>query len=186
MEQFSGEGSFSRTAQDTFDSAKDYGTQAFEAASRISHGYMQSLRSYIDPLLQPVLNMVTYLWKNLPPLRWFVYALVIFNFIPLAVFLGWGILTFGFVSALSGVGIVIAQGFFTFLGFIIFLPVACVLLIIAAIGAIVSTCAWLGFEAANFGLVQLGVVRSKNAIGYHQARGITGAGVRDAHERGGR
>ncbi|CAG8455877.1 18157_t:CDS:2 [Acaulospora morrowiae] len=174
------QGSF---GQETINVAKDFTTQAYERASSISHGYVQSLRSYVDPLLQPVLNMSVYLWKNLPPLRWFAYALGIFNCIPIAIFLGWSILTFGFVSALAGVGIVIAQGFFTFLGAIVFLPVACVLVIIAAIGAIISTCAWLGFEATNFGLVQLGVVRSKNALGFGQARAITGSGVREAHRR---
>ncbi|CAG8444033.1 6158_t:CDS:1 [Acaulospora colombiana] len=184
MEQNSGSSTFGRTAQEGLETAKDYGTQAYETASRISHGYMESLRSYINPLLQPASNMATYLWKNLPPLRWFAYALGLFNCIPLAIFLGWIILTLGFVSSLAGVGIVIAQGFFTFLGFIIFLPVACVLLIIAAIGAIAATSAWLGFEAANFGLVQLGVVKSRNAIGYTQARAITGTGARDAREQG--
>ncbi|CAG8796230.1 20528_t:CDS:1, partial [Dentiscutata erythropus] len=161
------------------DTAKDYGTKAYETATRIGYSYWERGSHYIGPILQPMINSVKYLWANFPPVRWLTYTLCAFNSIPLALFVAWAVLTFGFVSALAGVGIVVAQGFFTFVGLAIFLPVAGVMLLIAFIAASFATLAWAGYETASFGLHRLGFVNDRNLIGYGQAKAIGNRGVLD-------
>ncbi|RHZ80328.1 hypothetical protein Glove_137g123 [Diversispora epigaea] len=166
--------SLSQMTRGTFDSAKDVGTSAYETASRIRHGYMQTLNSYIG---QPTRKYTNYLWENFPPVRWLIYSLCALNSIPLAVFIGWSILTFGVVTALAGVGIAVSQGFFIFLGFAVFVPVSFCLLCLAGIGATIATGLWASFGAANFGLVQLGFVKNqKNPYGHQH---VLEAGIRD-------
>ncbi|CAG8823026.1 7175_t:CDS:1, partial [Dentiscutata erythropus] len=158
----------------TIDSAKDVGTSAYETASRIRHGYMQTLNSYIG---QPTLKYANYLWEKFPPVRWLVYTLAALNSIPLAAFIGWSILTFGVVTALAGVGIVVSQGFFMFLGFAVFIPVSFCLLCLAGIWATIATGLWASLGVANFGLVQLGVV--KNPKNLYGPKRIAEAGIHD-------
>ncbi|CAG8685671.1 12700_t:CDS:1, partial [Racocetra fulgida] len=161
------------------DTAKDYGSKAYETATRIGYSYWEISRHYIGPVLQPMINSTKYLWANLPPVRWLVYTVGAFNCIPIALFVAWVVLTFGFVSALAGVGIVIAQGFFTFLGLTVFLPVAGILITIAFVGACFATLAWAGFETASFGLSRLGLVNNRNLLGYDQVKAISSRGAVD-------
>ncbi|CAG8777845.1 15099_t:CDS:1, partial [Dentiscutata heterogama] len=84
-----------------------------------------------------------------PPFRWFIYTVLSFNAVPFAIFAGWGLLTFALVSALAGVGIVIAQGFFTIVGFIVFLPVVAILILVAFICVTFMTLAWFGFKISG-------------------------------------
>lgn len=165
--------SFVQMAQETFDSAKDVGTSAYETASRIRHGYTRSLKSYFG---EPIRNLSCYLWENLPPFRWLTYTLVALNSIPLVMFLGWGILSFGFVTALAGIGIVISQGFFIFLGLSIFIPVSSFLLVVAGIGATIAAGLWFGLRASNYGLAQLGFMKGGKGYG---PKYVTSRGIRD-------
>ncbi|CAG8793165.1 hypothetical protein C2G38_2129777 [Gigaspora rosea] len=162
------------------DTAKDYGTKAYETTTRIGYRYWEITRRYIEPVSQPMINSVKYLWVNFPPARWLMYVLCMFNSIPIALFIAWAVVTFGFVSALAGVGVVIAEGFFMFLGLAVFLPVAGFMLLVAFITACFATLGWAGFETASFGLSRLGLVNNRNLLGYGQAKAISSRGAFDS------
>ncbi|CAH1758674.1 10514_t:CDS:1 [Entrophospora sp. SA101] len=124
------------------------------------------VRDYIKPISDSIYEAIKYLWGNFPPIRWLLYTLLIFNSIPLIIFVGWFILTLGFVIALAGVGILCAQGFFTFLGLVVFVPIAIVLMVVAFVGASIATFGWAGLNTGTFVLSNIGIVGDQHTLGH--------------------
>ncbi|CAH1760884.1 23268_t:CDS:1 [Entrophospora sp. SA101] len=129
-----------------------------------NEGYFKMVRDYIRPIGDPTYEAIKYLWGNFPPARWLIYALLTFNSIPLMIFVGWFILTLGFVFALAGVGILCANGFFTFLGLVVFVPVAIVLIIVAFVGASIATFGWAGLNTGTYVLSNIGTVGDQHTL----------------------
>jgi len=153
-------------AQRGVDTAKDMSSTAYEKAAqaaRASQGYYDALCQQSKQVNSQLCDTTKHYWSNFPPLRWFVYTLTAFNAIPLAILIGWAIITFGFVFGIAGVGVMIAEGFFGFFGLAAFLPVAAFLTFIAILLAGFATFAWGGVNTANIVLSKLGLVDRKKA-----------------------
>jgi ABC-type multidrug transport system permease subunit len=156
--------SASEYAQRGVDKAKDMSSTAYEKAAqaaRASQGYYDALLQQSQQVNAQVCDTTKHYWSNFPPLRWFVYTLTAFNAIPLAFLIGWAIVTFGFVFAIAGIGVLIAEGVFGFFGLAAFLPVAATLTFFAILLAGFATFAWGGVNTANIVLSKLGLVDEK-------------------------
>ncbi|CAG8509506.1 5789_t:CDS:2 [Racocetra persica] len=130
---------------------------------------------FIQVATGPIYHTFKSFWINFPPFRWFIYTILSFNAIPLTIFAGWILLTFAFVLALAGVGIVISQGLFTIVGLIVFLPVVAILVLVAFVCVTFMTLAWVGFKISGSVQNFIGITSQELAV---DLKGIT-KGMKD-------
>ncbi|CAG8635771.1 hypothetical protein C2G38_2227768 [Gigaspora rosea] len=136
--------------------------------------YIQAFH-FIRVATEPIYFTFKSFWDSFPPFRWFIYTFVSFNAIPFAIFAGWSLLTCGLVLALAGVAIVIAQSFFTIVGFIVFLPVVVILVLVAFVCVTFMTLAWFGFKISGSVQNFIGITSQELAV---DLKGIT-KGMKD-------
>ncbi|CAG8452012.1 12831_t:CDS:1 [Ambispora gerdemannii] len=83
----------------------------------------RSLFTTVKETFSPVTGWISWIQDKFPPLAWFIYAAVILNAIPIAIFLGFLAATTLTVFSIAGGGILVVEGFFFLLGCGVVLPV---------------------------------------------------------------
>ncbi|CAG8539174.1 18114_t:CDS:1 [Cetraspora pellucida] len=130
-------------------------------SSKLGHVHIwRNPREY----LRPVFNGVYYIWNHFPPLSWFGYGVIALNAIPLAVFLVFLFCTTAFVLSITGVGIVLAEGFFVGLGLIFFVPVVCVMCFAALSTAFFTVFGYGCYRGLSFILRNLGIIAEEVVV----------------------
>ncbi|CAG8469619.1 12240_t:CDS:2 [Ambispora gerdemannii] len=128
-------------------------------------------------LVQSVLKIVLHIWHYSPFFRWFLFIAGTFTFIPAVVLVGWIVLTCAIVVGIAGIGIFMAEGFFAFLGGLVFFPVVGFLLFVASIGGLFASGTFIALKVAVYLLGVLGLIDMKWEEGtYQMARGNTERG----------
>ncbi|CAG8470823.1 8554_t:CDS:1 [Funneliformis caledonium] len=162
---------------------KDLSSLTYEKVSRAiqtTQGLYDDVCQYGRQVGDQAYQTTRYYWDNFPPLRWLVYTFIVFVLPPLIIFAGWMVLTFGFVSAIAGAGVVVSQGFLTTCGFFVFLPTAGFLIFVAFMMACFAVFTWGGIQTANAALSKFGLIRRGNFMEFAKQRAISGRGARQS------
>ncbi|CAI2175980.1 2279_t:CDS:1 [Funneliformis geosporum] len=162
---------------------KDISSLTYEKASRAiqtSHGIYDQLYRHGQQAGDRAYQMTKYYWINFPPLRWLAYTFVVFILPPAIVFVGWMVLSFGFVSAIAGTGVILSQGFLTTCGLFVFLPTASFLTIVAFMVACFAVFTWGGIQTVNATLSKFGLIRRGNFMEFSKQSAISGRGARQS------
>jgi len=139
-----------RHTQRGVDSAKEFSNSAYEKAQ----GLYGQLFQQSKEVNAQVRDTTKHYWSEYPPLRWLIYTLSAFNAVPLALLIGWAVITFGIVFFIAAIGVIIVEGIFGFFGFATFLPFAAFFSFLALIVVGLATFAWGGvYVLSRCGLV---------------------------------
>jgi len=176
----SNEEELSTMAQRGVDTAKELSSSAFEKATRAA----QASQGYFDHFCQQSKKLgghscatTKHYWNNVPLLRWSVYIFAAFLAIPLALFIGWIVITLGFVSTIAGTGVVVSEGFFGFCGLAVFLPTAGFFAFVAFIIACFAVLTWGGLQGTNIILSKLGIIDRKDLMEYSKQKAASAKGT---------
>lgn len=107
---------------------------------------------------KPIIKSVRYVWNNFPPLSWFGYGVAVLNVIPLAILITFLIGTLTLVLFVSGMGILLAEGFFVGIGLLFFVPVALFLTFSAISTTFFTVSIWSVYKMAVYILHNIGLL----------------------------
>ncbi|CAG8640194.1 4191_t:CDS:1 [Ambispora leptoticha] len=130
---------------------------------------LKTLTTNPRELAQQVLAIISQRWQYSPFFRWFVCITGTFAFIPALVLLGWIVLTCAIVVGIAGIGIFMAEGFFAFLGGLVFFPVVGFLLFVASIGGLFAGGTYIALRVAVYLLDVLGIIEKKRGAQLQEA-----------------
>ncbi|CAG8460457.1 3160_t:CDS:1 [Ambispora gerdemannii] len=119
-------------------------------------GKAQQIISQTDQYYKRPYHFIIESWKESSFFRLYAYIAATYGIIPAVILVGWTIATLAIVVGVAGVGIVVAEGFFAFLGSLVFFPVVGTLLFIASLGGIVAGFAYGSLKVIRFALSQVG------------------------------
>ncbi|CAG8462121.1 2038_t:CDS:1 [Ambispora leptoticha] len=101
-------------------------------------------------------RFITNIWNKSSFLRLYSYIAGAYGIIPAVILVGWIIVTLVIVVGIAGIGIVVAEGFFAFLGSLVFFPVVGTLLFLASVGGIVVGFVYASYKAIEYALSAMG------------------------------
>jgi hypothetical protein len=106
---------------------------------------------------KPIIKSARYVWNKFPPLSWFGYSVAALNVVPLAILITFLVGTFAFVLLVSGMGILLAEGFFIGIGLLFFVPVALFLTFSAISTTFFTISIWSVYKMAVYVLRNIGL-----------------------------
>ncbi|GBB92133.1 hypothetical protein RclHR1_01970015 [Rhizophagus clarus] len=107
---------------------------------------------------KPIIKSARYVWNNFPPLSWFGYGVAALNIVPLAILITFLIGTFSLVLLVSGMGILLAEGFFLGIGLLFFVPVAIFLIFSAISTTFFTVSIWSVYKMSVYVLRNIGLL----------------------------